>query len=186
MDQGHLLRRAVHMTAPLFLIYYFLPENILGLNKNMWLGVGGVAVFIFEAWRLRFNISVIGMRKYEQGRISAAAWFMLACLITLPFFPLGYTLPVFLGMGFVDPLIGELRLRSSKLYPWLPTLIYFLLAGGSLVYVFGLETHVIVAAVVATALAMWVEGLKTEILDDDFTMIVVPLVGIALTFRLLG
>lgn len=186
MDRGHLVRRAVHMTAPLFLVYYFVPDEVLGLNKAIWLVILAAAFFAVEAWRLAKRVPMIGMRDYESGRMSAAGWFVLAGLVTLPFFPFGYALPVFLGMGLVDPLIGELRMRSSRLNPVLPTLVYFALALGSMSFIYGLEFHVVVAATVATALAIWVEGFKTEKIDDDFTMIVVPLLGIAAVFELLA
>ncbi len=186
MDRGHLVRRAVHLTAPLFLVYYFIPDEVLGLNKAIWLFILAGIFFAIEAWRLARRVPLIGMRDYESGRMSAAGWFVLAGLVSLPFFPLGYTLPVFLGMGLVDPLIGELRMRSSRLNPALPLVVYFTLALGSMSYVYGMETHVIVAAAVATVLAIWVEGFKTEKIDDDFTMIVVPLLGIAAVFSLLA
>ena len=186
MDKGHLVRRAVHMTAPLFLVYYFVPDEVLGLNKAIWLLILAAIFFAFEAWRLARRVPLIGLRDYESGRMSAAGWFVLAGLVSLPFFPLGYTLPVFLGMGLVDPLIGELRMRSSRLNPALPTITYFALALGSMSYIYGLEMHVVVAAAVATTLAIWVEGFKTEKIDDDFTMIVLPLLGIAAVFGLLA
>ena len=186
MDRGHLVRRAVHMTAPLFLLYYFVPDVVLGLDKVIWLFILAAVFFMVEAWRLARRVPLMGMRDYESGRMSAAGWFVLAGLVSLPFFPIGYTLPVFLGMGLVDPLIGELRMRSSRLNPALPILVYFAIALGSMWYIYGLEMHVMVAAAVATALAIWVEGFKTEKIDDDFTMIVVPLLGIAAVFRLLA
>ena len=186
MDRPHLVRRAVHMSAPLFLLYYWVPDEVLGLNKGIWLVILAASFFVFEIWRLRSRTAVLGMRDYEKHRMSAAAWFVLAALPALLFFPLGYTLPVFLGMGLVDPLIGELRSRSSRLYPLLPTLAYLVLALGSMLLIFGPQAHVVVAALVATALAIWVEGLRIEWLDDDFTMIVVPLLGITLTFALLA
>ncbi len=186
MDRGHLLRRAVHISAPAFLVYYLLPGTLMGVPKDALLFSAAALVFAFEAWRLWAKPDIPGMREYEKGRMSAAAWFTLAAVLTLPFFPLGWTMPVFLGMGLVDPLIGELRLRSSRLNPALPTLVYFLLAAGSMTWFYGLQAHVMVAAATATALAIWVEGLKLKSIDDDFSMIVLPLAGIAITFWLLA
>ena len=180
------MRRAVHISAPVFLVYYLLPEALLGVPKDAVLFSAAAAVFAFEAWRLWAKPEILGMRDYEKHRMSAAAWFTLAAVLTLPFFPLGWTMPVFLGVGLVDPLIGELRLRSSRLNPSLPTLVYFLLAAGSMSWYFGVHAHVIAAAVAATALAIWVEGLKLKSIDDDFSMIVLPLAGIALTFWILA
>ncbi|MFP4169416.1 MAG: hypothetical protein ACLFUV_00075 [Methanomassiliicoccales archaeon] len=186
MDWGNLLRRMVHMCTPLFLLYYLAPDPLWsgGLSPQQGLVIVLAIVLGVEALRLIFKPAIPGMRWYEYHRVSAATWAGLGITLSLLFFPFRYTLPVFLGMGWVDPLIGELRKRGSGLYPWLPIVLYFLLAVGSMALVMGPSLQVLVAGGVATGLAIYVESLPTKIVDDDFLMLVVPLLGLAGTFWL--
>jgi dolichol kinase len=184
MDKGHILRRLVHMLAPLSLVYYFLPDPLWSgapSNQVMLLFLFE-AILIFEALRLYFGWHIIGIRYYEYDRISAAAWAALAMVVALLFFPLQLAAPAIIGMAFVDPLIGELRRHKSKLYPSLPTVVYFLLTFTILWYFFGPTTVVILAAAVATGLAIGIERVRTKYIDDDFLMTVVPLLGMAVVF----
>lgn len=187
MKTGHWLRRLVHLCTPVFLVYYVMPQPLWagGPTRAQGLLVIFFLVMGFEAIRLVFNLKILGMREYEYSRPSAAAWAAIGLTMTLLFFPLEYAVPAVLGMGWVDPLIGELRRVDSKLYPRLPILVYFVIAILSMTYLIGLNLPVILASAVATALGIGVEKLRLKYVDDDFLMLIVPLIGIAIILEAL-
>jgi len=175
------------MCTPLFLLYYLLPDPLWpgGLDRDPALLLILAIVFVFELARLVMGHDIPGMRPYERDRISAAAWAALGMSLTFLFFPLEYAAPVFLGMGWVDPLIGELRRRGSQSYPVLPAIVYFILALSAMSLLIGFGAVVLVASCVATFLAMTIERMGSRFVDDDFSMLIVPLVGIWFCFELL-
>jgi hypothetical protein len=89
-------------------------------------------------------------------------------------------------MAWVDPLIGELRRGGSTLYPTLPLAIYFGIVLIILTIFMGLDQYVLVAAIAATLVAIFIEGFRLWRLDDDLTMMVLPCVTIAAWFTLVG
>ena len=178
-----LFRRAVHVCAPLFAIYYVLPDPILpGLPLDQ--GVLFVMLFAlgFEALRLIFRIKVPGMRSYEFDRPSAAAFTAVGMTVALLLFPIELTLPALMCMGWVDPLIGELRRRGSDLNPTLPMVVYFTIMLLGLMYFQGLTFPVLLSAVLITPIALFLESRRFRFLDDDIVLILVPLLLLGLIF----
>ncbi len=187
MESGHWFRRFIHMLAPVFLVYYIVPDPIWegGPSKELLLIVVLVVVLIFEAFRLTYKPRILGMRSYEYRRISAVCWAAIGMTIAFLFFPLDYVAPALIGMGWVDPLCGELRRRDSGLYPSLPLLVYFLIAFLSMSYLMGGSAQVLVASIVATVVAIAIEKPRLRYLDDDFLMLVVPLLAIWSVFQVM-
>ena len=186
MDEGHLIRRLVHLTTPLFLVYYFLPDPLWpnGLSKGL-----GLVLFLFvalaaEAVRLKMSWNIMGMREYESRRMSAAAWTAIGLTFAFLLFPLWLVAPAVMGMAFIDPLIGELRMRKSKLYPAVPIVAYFVLVFAVLGWLKGPDAVALLATFFATALAIIFEKQRWKYFDDDFLMIVVPLLGMTLIYWL--
>jgi hypothetical protein len=180
MDFAHVLRRMVHISTPVFLVYYWLPNPLWtdGPDRTLSIVVLLLIILNVEFWRLRKKPRIIGTRPYEMNRISAAAWAAIAFTIAFVFFPLQYAAPALIGMGWVDPLIGELRMRNSRYYPVLPLIAYFFIAFVSLVILTDQWLAALAASLVATRLAIIVEKTKTKYLDDDFVMAIVPLFAI--------
>ena len=171
------------MCAPLFAVYYFLPDPVLmGIGREE--GVLFVMLFVlgFEALRLIFRIKVPGMRSYEFDRPSAAAFTAVGLTVALLFFPIELTLPVLMGMGWVDPLIGELRRRGSDMNPTLPFVVYFSIMFLGLMYFYGLTFPVLLAATLITPIAIFLESRRFRFLDDDIVLILVPLFLLGLIF----
>ena len=185
---GQVLRRLVHISAPVFLIYYYLPDPVFPglISKQPGLFLFLALILIIEAFRLYFSPHIIGMRDYENYRISAAAWTAMALTISLAFFPIEIALPVILGMAWVDPIMGIMRARKSKLYPAIPIVLYFVLMIVPLTYFFGLTPLVMIASVVATFLGIMSEIKKNWYIDDDFIMIIIPLLGLYTIFLAAG
>ncbi len=179
MDYGHWTRRLVHMCAPLFLVYYLIPDEVFGASKEAGLVLLLALVLAFEAVRLWRGWTFLGLRDYEAGRVSAFAWASVGLTFTFLFFPVELAAPAITGMAFTDPLIGELRRRKSPLYPLLPIAFYFLLVLAIFIALMGWGWQVLIASIVGTFLAISVERIRTKYVDDDFLMMVVPLLGMA-------
>jgi hypothetical protein len=188
MDMGQVLRRLVHVSAPVFLVYYYLPDPVFPgfVDKQPGLFLFLALILTIEALRLWYSPYIIGMRDYEKYRISAAAMTAMALTVAMAFFPIGIVLPVVLGMAWVDPLMGIMRARKSKYYPAAPIVLYFVLMIVPLSYFFGLTPLVIFASVVATFLGIMSEIKKNWYIDDDFLMILVPLFGLYAIFAAAG
>ncbi|MBM4236903.1 MAG: hypothetical protein FJ151_00250 [Euryarchaeota archaeon] len=187
MDAGGVLRRLVHLMTPLFLVYYLLPDPLWegGLEREYGLVLLLIIVLAAEALRLIFKPDIVGMREYERYQMCAAAWAAIGMTIAFLFFPVEYAAPALMGMGWVDPVIGILRRRKSTLYPSLPIALYFVIALASMSVLIGPTAEVLIASVVATPLAIASERYKSRYVDDDFLMIVVPLLVIAAVFALI-
>jgi len=128
MDREALFRRIVHLSAPLFLVYYFLPTPLWDGGPSREIGLLTVlaVALLFELFRLRRGVRVPGLRDYESRQISAAVWAGVALTLTMLFFPLSLAAPAVTGMALIDPLISVLR--KPGWYPAVPLIAYFLLA----------------------------------------------------------
>ncbi len=182
MDNGHVLRRLVHLGTPLFLVYYWLPTKLWMIEKPILLLIILAVVLNFEYIRIYKQWRIIGMREYEAQRMSAAAWAAVALTLAFLFFPVEYAAPAVIGMGLIDPLIGELRARKSDLYPMLPSVLHFAIILTVLSLMVGLDYRALLASFVATPLAIYFEKTRWRFVDDDFLMIVLPLLGIAAVY----
>ncbi|MGE4274914.1 MAG: hypothetical protein AB7E27_02485, partial [Candidatus Methanomethylophilaceae archaeon] len=172
-------------SAPLFTLFYFIPELWPELPWYLLLISAWGAFMVFEAWRLYSQVDIPGMRSYEKERPSAAAWFVTAVTIVLLLFPFEYALPVLLGMALVDPLNGDLRRKGSKMYPLVPGLIYLALTAAALAYFFGPTVTVALASVLTTVAAMGAESIRSDLVDDDFLMVVIPALTLAAVFAVM-
>ncbi len=179
----HQVRRLVHLTAPLFCIFYLLPDQVLPEVSKVE-GLLFVMFFVlgFEAFRLIFRIKVPGMRSYEFDRPSAAAYTAVGLTVALLYFPIELTLPVLMGMGWVDPLVGELRRNGSKMNPTLPIVVYFIIMLFGLGYFYGLTFPVLLSTTLITPIAIFLEARRFRYLDDDIVLILVPLLLLGLMF----
>ena len=169
------IRKAVHMCAPLFALLYLVPENTGPVLRSAAVLAAWAAFAVFEVYRIRKGIPVPGLREYERSRPSAAFWMCSAFVPMILFFPVDYALPLLIGFGFVDPLCGILRKRSSRTYPAAPLMIYFVIVWASLSFFYGMTTGVLVTSVLVSISAITAESIKSRTVDDDFLMLFVPL-----------
>jgi hypothetical protein len=171
-------RRCLHGTGALLLVYYLVPPGtFVVLTNPEALLIALAAALGLEASRWLFGLELPTLRAHENDRPASFAYFALALVLALLLFPRPVAVAVVLGAAFVDPLIGELRLRPSAraAYPVLPVLVYAGLAAVSFHWVGGFS----LPATAALALAAGVIGVAAErprlrYLDDDFTMVIVP------------
>jgi len=188
MDVSSVFRRVFHVISPIFLGYYLLPEPLGGgiTRTSVTLLFVGTTACI-EIGRIALGIQLLGMRTYEGQRLSAYAQGTLGLAVGLflvrnP----AIVVPVFLGMAWIDPLAA--LARKQKWPRGVVVGAYFglffateLLMDPALWF-----TWLFVLAVVATAVAMLMEGPKHPQVDDDLLMLVVPMAvlwAIAAIFR---
>lgn len=175
MEGHHLLRRILHSMAWIVLVYYFIPDPFFGYSKRLWVLLVLTFVLVFEALRIYFGFHVYGMRHYEKRQIAAYAWAGMAAAITLLFFPMHLAVLCLVGMGLVDPMIGEIQELKPKLYPYVPLVTWIGLALIILIFLTDFSLlNIAVLSSVGGVVAIIAEYPKL-VVDDDFLMIVVPL-----------
>jgi len=172
------VRRLVHTCIPVALVYYAAPADTwIGIDKTIILL--GLLLFltIFELVRLSYQIRIFGFRDYEMDTIGAYLWVGIGLTLAFLFFDFIFVVPAVLGMAWVDPLNAVLRSRGSKLYPWAPFLCYVTIALLALTYLsdFAIQKTALISVMGAIS-AIAAEHWKAKLIDDDFLMLVVPLV----------
>ncbi len=198
MDYGHLLRRGFHLCAPVFLVYYLMPEDFLGIGRDNILLTAFAGLMAFEIIRLATGKVFVGLREYEKGRLSAYAWAAIGITLGFLFFPMMFVVPAVWGIGWVDPLIGEMRKshkrerkrrkhkrrkRKMKGYPHIPLAVYFLITFTCIYFLSEISLPVIILiAAVASVVAIAVEKPSHKHIDDDFLMLFVPLLAMHLLY----
>ncbi len=171
--KNEVIRRLIHMSIPITLIYYLIPQAMWGyMARETGLLIAFIFVLLFEAVRIKNKITIPGFRPYEAGRLSAAAWASIALFISFNLFPMEVVVPSVLAMGFIDPLNGELR--RSKYYPWIP-------AGASvgiylvcLLFLGSYNPVIILLLSVTGGLVAMASEIPHLWIDDDFMMIFTP------------
>ncbi len=176
MDDEEKVRRGLHSLAGLTLIYYLFPKSLYGISRDSILLLFVISVLSFEVLRLYFDIDVFGLRQYESNRMGAYAWALLAASGAMLFFPMHLAALCIIGMGIIDPLIGEIHHIHPKLYPYLPFLIWTTIG---LVLLTLLSDHqlgmVLILSLVGASLSILIERPNLAV-DDDFLLIAVPIV----------
>ena len=180
MDRSILLRRLVHCLVALAPLYYLLPVELPGVPVRRWhlLIAFFVLVMAFEALRLRRGVTFLGLRPHERHSIASFAWAAAGITAALWLMPMEIATPVLIGMGLVDPMIGEMR-RIGASPPFrvlLPLVVYAVICIVTLsLMVEGQAGAIIAISVLGAALAIGAERLRLPGgIDDDFLMIVVP------------
>lgn len=187
MDVGSAFRRAFHVISPIFLAYYLIPEQLAGgITRTVvtFLFLGTAACV--EIARIALGVRLFGMRRYEGQRVSAYAQGALGLAVGLlvvrdP----TIVVPVFLGMAWIDPFAAFARRRG-----WPRTGVvaaYFVLFLMTEYVMSGVQpsSWQFLAAVLATSVAMFVEGPKVPQLDDDLLMLVVPMAVLSVAAAIL-
>ena len=196
---GHAFRRATHVSmAAVPYLYYVHGEDIASLLTFDALAprefVSAVCLFILaiEAFRLRTGIVIVGQREYEANQISALAWGSVAVAMALLISPSQgkdglpldgieaglYGAPLIIGMTLVDPLMGEVK-RIKK------DLKMAIIAGMVASYVVWIGCHFwlgtdILAAILLAPLTVAGEIPSNNHIDDNATMVLLPLCGLVL------
>ncbi len=174
-DEQHIFRRIIHSMAWIFLLYYFVPKKIAGYSRPSLFLVVVLIILGFESLRLHMGWNVFGMRDYESKQIAAYAWATMAAAIALLLFPMHLAVICFIGMGIVDPLIGEIKYHELKIYPWVPVFVWFVISVIGYVLMTSLSLPILLTLSVVGGVTAVAAEKPSIIIDDDFLMVVVPL-----------
>ena len=191
---GLAFRRLTHVSmAAIPLIYYTRGDDLAGYFSG---GLDELVSYVFllvlviEAVRLRFGIVIVGQREYESKQISAFAWGAFAgCLALLvtgmePFASGSgiksgiYGIPLIFGLTFVDPLMGEIKRQKQDMR----LAIITGLAASSAIWIgcsFWIGTPLWTCILLAP-LTVLGELPRIKYIDDNATMILLPLAGLLL------
>ena len=175
----HLFRRLFHLASPVFLAFYWIPEDLgaTGIRKEALLLLAVGTVLVVDVARIALRIPVFGLRKYEAGRVSAYAWGTIGLALGFAFFPMVLVIPAFCGMAWIDPLCAWSR-RTGR-FPWLPAIAYAAVFASLLVIVGKLNPLELGAlTAIATPVALLAEYPDIRVVDDDFLMTIVPLIAL--------
>jgi hypothetical protein len=169
------------MTGSFYLVYYLLPEELIpGFFKRYGVVILMAVALIVEAIRLKTGKLVFGMRKYESKQVSAYAWFALGTGLALLFFDMIFVVPVVIGMATIDPIIGEIRHRKKRLYPAVPSILYAIIMFSCLLLLSDIPNWILVYfTLIGTFFAIYAESWNIKAIDDDFLMIIVPLLALS-------
>jgi len=182
LEGDRLWRRALHVSGAFVLIYDLLPRGFfLVLPNEAVLLLALAAVLVLEAVRLARGVALPTLRPYEARRPASFAFYAVALVVAVLFFPEPIAVAVVLGTALVDPLVGELRHAGPRraLNLGAPLAVYFGLAVGAFLGVgrWPIGDAVLLAAL-AAALGVGAERLRYRWLDDDLTMTLVPAVAL--------
>jgi len=187
---GHIFRRIFHISmAAVPWIYFEHGEsiaNFLSIEPIQFVGLVGISAFILELLRMKFGILIVGQRHYEKHQFSALAWGAISIALTFvalsPWVgangthPGWLTIPIILSLSFGDPSMGEARrhgLDNRSVYA-IGTVVCGMtwLACG---YFFGTPYWL---ALLMGPLTMASELPKLKWIDDNATMVLIPLAAI--------
>tara|TARA_Y100001970_G_scaffold166768_1_gene203998 strand:+ start:5240 stop:5878 length:639 start_codon:yes stop_codon:yes gene_type:complete len=187
---GHWFRRLTHVSMAIIPFSYHLWGDdisaFFSLSLREFVTLVGVAFIIIETIRIRLGIIIVGQREYESNQISALAWGAFAVCATLLLAPQDgdglnagkYTIPIILGLTFVDPLMGEVKRSKAGLkkaiFAGLMTSYLIWLTS---VYFFSTP---LIYAIILAPLTVLGEIPTVRWIDDNATMIIFPLVVVLL------
>jgi hypothetical protein len=167
----------VHLLTPAFLVYYLLPDEIAGIPKTFGLILVMMVTLLVDGLRIMRGWEVPGARPYERRRISATAWAGFGLMLAFLCFPQHFVVPVVFGMAWVDPLMGEARKRKGVNPVLIGAPAYaFIFACTSVIFFPGSPLPLVIAStLIAAPSATLIEHYGPKWLDDDLSMIIVPL-----------
>lgn len=181
---GHLFRRGFHIGMSCIpLIYYEYGEKLsdfVSLSELQLVSALILALIFAEAVRLKLGITIFGQRDYESKQVSALAWGAFAVGMTFMTLSESPELvwPLILSLSLGDPLLGELRRLEfdSRRVFILGSIFIGLIWIGTWHFV---ETPLILALLMGP-LCVAAEWPRLRWIDDNATMLLIPLSAIIL------
>lgn len=107
---NHMLRRMIHLSSGLVVIYYLFPDSLMGLPREIWLiTLLGVVPFTIEMIRINRSVRIPGQRPHEVKSVGSYAWSLWASMLIMLIMPQSVAVPVIIVYSFADPVLSELR-----------------------------------------------------------------------------
>jgi hypothetical protein len=179
--QGHLLRRTIHLSMICIPYLFFeFGERIassISIERDELIAFFLIAIILGEYIRLKLGFTVFGQRAYEAHQVSALAWGGFSiCLVLLIVPHEAYAYPLIISLALGDPFMGELR-RKKVSHNMLvaSTLVLLALIWMGAWHFF--DTPLWFVPIMAP-LCMVSEWPRYSIIDDNATMLLIPLAGV--------
>ena len=178
---GHIFRRMFHISMCLIPVVYFeygesFSESV-GLTLQEVVSVVVLIAIFGEALRLKFSFTIFGQREYEANQVSALAWGGLAVGMVLLLVPIKeYAYPLIFSLAFGDPFMGEIRRRGAQHKQVVFYSIAFI--GAIWLACWYLFCTPWWLAFIFAPICAFAEMPRLRYIDDNATMLLIPLVGI--------
>ena len=186
---GHIFRRIFHISMFIIPYIYFefgneVAERI-GYSLPEVVSLVIIVAIFGEALRLKFGLTVFGQREYEANQVSALAWGGFAVGMVLLLAPTKeYAYPLIFSLSFGDPFMGELRRKGFQTKQVIIFSIIFLTALWlTCWYLFATPWWL---ALIFAPLCVFSEMPRLRYIDDNATMLLIPLAGILILEPFLG
>jgi hypothetical protein len=186
---GHILRRVIHLSMSFIPFFYFefgqICAELVGLELPQLVSVFILLMVTAEAVRLKFSITIFGQREYEAHQVSALAWGAIGIGLALLMAPKAeYIWPLVLSLSLGDPLMGELRRKGFNdkqvmIYSTLAITIIWLAC-------WNLVATPLWLIPIMAPLCMISEWPRLRWIDDNATMVLIPLCAILLFDPFIG
>ena len=186
---GHVLRRGIHLGLSFIPFIYFEFgkdfANMVGLNLPQFVSAIIIALIIAEAIRLKFSITIFGQREYEAHQVSALGWGAIGIGLVILMAPAEeYIWPLILSLSLGDPLMGELR---RKRFEDKQVMIYSTLAIAAIwMACWHFFATPLWLVPLMAPLCMISEWPRLRWIDDNATMVLIPLCAILLLDPFIG
>ena len=158
-------------------VYFAFGESVAdSIGWELQQVVAGVVLFalVAEGIRLKLGITVFGQRDYEAKQVSALAWGAVGVGFVLLLAPHeAYAYPLILSLALGDPLMGELRRkgvssRNVMVYSTVALWVIWLASSAQ----FGTPVWM---ALILAPVCMFSEWPRLRYIDDNATMVLIPL-----------
>lgn len=186
---GHFLRRGIHLGLSFIPFIYFAYgekcAELVGLNLAQFVSAIVLLIIIAEAFRLKFSVVIFGQREYEAHQVSALGWGAIGIGLVMLMAPTEeYAWPLVLSLSLGDPLMGELRRKGFEdkqvmIYSTLAIAMIWLACWNFF------STPLWLVPLMAP-LCMISEWPRLRWIDDNATMILIPLCAILLLDPFIG
>lgn len=186
---GHIFRRVFHLGMFLIPLAYFeLGDDFsqkIGLSLSEIVSLVIIVAIGGESLRLKLGFTIFGQREYEAKQVSALAWGGFAIGMVLLLVPIEqYAYPLILSLTFGDPFMGELRRMGVEKREVIIYSIIFLLILWSLCW-FLFATPWWLAFIFAPV-CVFSEMPRLRYIDDNATMVLIPLAAIIILESFIG
>jgi len=186
---GHVLRRGIHLGLSFVpFIYFEFGEtfaDLVGLELGQFVSALVLTMIVAEAIRLKFSITIFGQREYEAHQVSALAWGAIGIGLVILMAPTKeYIWPLILSLSLGDPLMGELRRKG---FEDKQVMIYSTIA---IAVIWMTCWHFFATPLwlvpLMAPLCMISEWPRLRWIDDNATMVLIPLCAILLLDPFIG
>ena len=186
---GHIFRRVFHISMFIIPVIFFeFGESFsdsIGYSLAEVVSIVILVAIFGEAIRLKFEFTIFGQREYEAKQVSALAWGGLAIGMVLLLAPIKqYAYPLIFSLSFGDPFMGEIRRMGVETREVIIYSILFVSAIWLLCWYLFATTWWL--ALIFAPLCVFAEMPRLRYIDDNATMLLIPLAGILILEPFIG